>query len=72
MHDLAELAAHPQVVARGSLATVDDPVAGAVTLPGPPAHLGATPARARPAPVEPVALTDVLDGWETPEPATGR
>ena len=53
VNDLAELAEHPQVIARGSLATVPDPDAGSVVLPGPVAHLTATPAVATPAPVEP-------------------
>lgn len=62
-NDLGELAAHPQALARGSLATVDDPVAGPVVLPGPVAHLRDTPAAARPAPVEPVPVDDVLAAW---------
>jgi crotonobetainyl-CoA:carnitine CoA-transferase CaiB-like acyl-CoA transferase len=63
VHDLAELAAHPQATARGSLSTVDDPVAGPVVLPGPVAHLHATPAAPSPAPVDPVPVTDVLTAW---------
>ena len=63
VNDLAELAEHPQVIARGSLATVPDPDAGSVVLPGPVAHLTATPAVAAPAPVEPTDLADVLAAW---------
>jgi crotonobetainyl-CoA:carnitine CoA-transferase CaiB-like acyl-CoA transferase len=63
VHDLAELAAHPQAVARGSLATVDDPVAGPVVLPGPVAHLHATPATPRPAPDALTPLADILTSW---------
>lgn len=64
VHDLADLAAHPQSVARGSVAVVEDPVAGEVRLPGPVAHLSATPARARPAPLEVEATDDVLARWD--------
>jgi crotonobetainyl-CoA:carnitine CoA-transferase CaiB-like acyl-CoA transferase len=63
VHDLAELAAHPQAVARGALASVDDPVAGPVVVPGPPAHLHATPAAPGPSPVEPTPVADVLTAW---------
>jgi crotonobetainyl-CoA:carnitine CoA-transferase CaiB-like acyl-CoA transferase len=63
VHDLAELAAHPQAVARGSLATVDDPVAGPVVVPGPPAHLHATPAAPGPSPDAPTPVADVLAAW---------
>jgi formyl-CoA transferase len=63
VNDLAELAAHPQVIARGSLTTVADPDAGSVVLPGPVAHLAATPAVAAPAPVDAVPLADVLASW---------
>ncbi|HEY8523746.1 MAG TPA: CoA transferase [Acidimicrobiales bacterium] len=65
VHDLAGLASHPQAVARGALATVDDPVAGPVVLPGPVARLHATPAAPRPAPVEPTPLGDVLRAWRS-------
>jgi crotonobetainyl-CoA:carnitine CoA-transferase CaiB-like acyl-CoA transferase len=63
VHDLAELAAHPQAVARGSLATVADPLAGPVVVPGPVAHLHATPAIPGPPPVDPTPVGDVLDTW---------
>jgi crotonobetainyl-CoA:carnitine CoA-transferase CaiB-like acyl-CoA transferase len=63
VHDLAELAAHPQAAARGSLATVTDPVAGPVVVPGPVAHLHATPATPGPAPVAPTPLPDILTTW---------
>jgi crotonobetainyl-CoA:carnitine CoA-transferase CaiB-like acyl-CoA transferase len=63
VHDLAELIAHPQARARGSLVTVADPVAGEVLLPGPVAHLRGTPAAVGQAPVEPVAVAAVLAGW---------
>jgi crotonobetainyl-CoA:carnitine CoA-transferase CaiB-like acyl-CoA transferase len=63
VNDLAELAAHPQVIARGSLAEIADPVAGSMTLPGPVAHLTRTPAVAGVAPLDPVALADVLAAW---------
>jgi crotonobetainyl-CoA:carnitine CoA-transferase CaiB-like acyl-CoA transferase len=63
VHDLAELAAHPQAVARGSLATVDDPVAGPVVIPGPPTHLHGTPAAPGPPPVDPTPVADVLAAW---------
>ncbi len=63
VHDLAELAAHPQVVARGSLATVQDPVAGPVTVPGPVARLSATPAAPGPVPFEATDLGAVLADW---------
>jgi crotonobetainyl-CoA:carnitine CoA-transferase CaiB-like acyl-CoA transferase len=65
VNTLPDLAAHPQVVARGSLVQVDDPVAGYVTLPGPVGHLQATPAVVGPAPVGPCDLATVLDGWTT-------
>ena len=61
VQDLAEIAAHPQVVARGSLAEVD----GAL-LPNALAGLRGTPAVPRPAPTEPVAVDEVLDGWLRP------
>jgi CoA:oxalate CoA-transferase len=63
VHDLAELAAHPQSLARGSLTTVDDPVAGPVVLPGPPAHLHTTPATSTPAPLTPTPVEEVLTAW---------
>ncbi|HZP28935.1 MAG TPA: CoA transferase [Acidimicrobiia bacterium] len=62
VNDLAELAEHPQVVARGSLVTVSDPT-GSVVLPGPVARLGATPAVAGPAPVDAVPVAQVVAGW---------
>jgi formyl-CoA transferase len=63
VNDLAALAAHPQVIARGSLATIADPGGGSITLPGPVAHLLSTPAVAGLAPVDPVELEDVLSTW---------
>jgi crotonobetainyl-CoA:carnitine CoA-transferase CaiB-like acyl-CoA transferase len=63
VHDLAELAAHPQAIARGSLATVTDPLAGPVVVPGPVAHLHATPATPGPPPVDPTPVGDVLETW---------
>jgi formyl-CoA transferase len=58
VQDLAEIAAHPQVVARRSLVEVDG-----VLLPNPVAGLRGTPATLRPAPTEPVALDDVVKEW---------
>jgi crotonobetainyl-CoA:carnitine CoA-transferase CaiB-like acyl-CoA transferase len=63
VNDLAELAEHPQVVARGSLVTVPDPDAGSIVLPGPVAHLAATPAVAGPAPVAATTAEAVLAEW---------
>jgi crotonobetainyl-CoA:carnitine CoA-transferase CaiB-like acyl-CoA transferase len=65
VNTLTDLAAHPQVVARGSLVQVDDPVAGPVTLPGPVGRLRRTPAVVGPAPVASCDLATVLDGWAT-------
>jgi formyl-CoA transferase len=65
VQDLAEIRAHPQVVARGSLAEVDG-----VLLPNPLAGLRATPAVLRPAPTGPVAVSEVLGGW--PPRGSGR
>lgn len=58
VQDLAEIAAHPQVVARGSLAEVDG-----VLLPNPLASLRGTPPVLRPAPTEPVDLSEVVGEW---------
>jgi crotonobetainyl-CoA:carnitine CoA-transferase CaiB-like acyl-CoA transferase len=58
VQDLAEIAAHPQVVARRSLVEVDG-----VLLPNPVAGLRGTPATLRPAPTGPVALDDVVGEW---------
>lgn len=63
VHDLAELVAHPQVMARGSVVRVEDPVAGTVTLPGPPARFSATPAVPSPAPVDPTPGDHVAAAW---------
>lgn len=63
VHDLAELAEHPQVVARGSLRSVTDPQAGEVTVPGPPAHLTSTPAAPGPPPGDPIPFEEVLAAW---------
>jgi crotonobetainyl-CoA:carnitine CoA-transferase CaiB-like acyl-CoA transferase len=63
VNDLVELAEHPQVVARGSLVTLPDPDAGLVVLPGPVAHLAATPALAGPAPVAATPVEAVLAEW---------
>ncbi len=70
VHDLAELAAHPQVTARGSVTSVADPVAGPVTLPGHPARFSATPAVVSPAPVDPTPGDDVAAQWAAT--VTGR
>jgi crotonobetainyl-CoA:carnitine CoA-transferase CaiB-like acyl-CoA transferase len=64
VHDLAELAAHPQVRARGGLATVADPLAGPVTVPGPVVHLQGTPMEQGPPPLEPTPLADVEAQWQ--------
>ncbi|MCU1374551.1 MAG: putative acyl-CoA transferase/carnitine dehydratase, partial [Actinomycetia bacterium] len=58
VQDLAEIAAHPQVMARRSLVDVDG-----VLLPNPVAGLRGTPATLRPAPIEPVVLDDVVREW---------
>jgi formyl-CoA transferase len=71
VNDLAELAEHPQAVARGSLVTVADPDAGSVVLPGPVAHLDHTPAVARPAPIDAVPVGDVLAAWSRVADHTG-
>jgi crotonobetainyl-CoA:carnitine CoA-transferase CaiB-like acyl-CoA transferase len=63
VNTLPDLAAHPQVVARGSLVQVDDPRAGPVTLPGPIGRLRGTPAVLGTAPVTASELATVLDGW---------
>jgi crotonobetainyl-CoA:carnitine CoA-transferase CaiB-like acyl-CoA transferase len=63
VHDLVELAAHPQVRARGSLATIDDPVAGPVTVPGPVVRLAGTPLVQRQPPVEATPLAEVEAVW---------
>ena len=63
VQDLLDLAAHPQVQARGSLVRVEDPTAGPLTLPGPVAQLRGTPAELRPAPVDAVTVRDVLASW---------
>lgn len=68
VHDLAELVAHPQVGARGSVATVEDPVAGPVSLPGPLARLSHTPGDVRAAPVEATSLEEVRVGWSSSGP----
>ena len=47
VNDLRELAADPQVRARGSLTTLDDPVLGPLHLVSPAPRLSATPARIR-------------------------
>jgi crotonobetainyl-CoA:carnitine CoA-transferase CaiB-like acyl-CoA transferase len=64
VHDLAQLAQHPQVQARGSLATAGEPGAQ-VTLPGPLAHLSATPSSPGTAPETATDVADVLDSWST-------
>jgi crotonobetainyl-CoA:carnitine CoA-transferase CaiB-like acyl-CoA transferase len=66
VHDLVELAAHPQVQARGSLATIDDPVAGPVVVPGPVVRLAGTPLVQRRPPVEATPLADVEHAWGSP------
>jgi crotonobetainyl-CoA:carnitine CoA-transferase CaiB-like acyl-CoA transferase len=58
VQDLREVAAHPQVVARGSLTDV-----GGSLLPGPFAQLRGTPAVLRPAPAEPTSLAQILGEW---------
>jgi crotonobetainyl-CoA:carnitine CoA-transferase CaiB-like acyl-CoA transferase len=45
VNDLARLVADPHVVARGSIATVDDPELGTLLMPAPEPHLSATPGR---------------------------
>ena len=61
VQDLAEVAAHPQVQARGSLVEVDG-----VVLPNAVAGLRGTPATLRPAPTEAIAVDEVLAGWVRP------
>jgi crotonobetainyl-CoA:carnitine CoA-transferase CaiB-like acyl-CoA transferase len=71
VHDLGELAAHPQVVARGGLGTVVDPVAGAVTVPGPVVHLQGTPMAQGPSPLDATPLADVEAAWAGPAQGGG-
>jgi formyl-CoA transferase len=64
VQDLAEIAAHPQVRARGSLAEVEG-----VLLPNALAGLQGTPAVLRPAPTQPVDVDAVVGEWVS---RTGR
>lgn len=64
VHDLADLASHPQVVHRGSLGSVTDPVAGSVTVPGVPFHFGGSPPMARTAPQAAASPHQLLAEWE--------
>jgi crotonobetainyl-CoA:carnitine CoA-transferase CaiB-like acyl-CoA transferase len=58
VQDLAQLLAHPQVQARGSLRDIDG-----LLLPGPVAQLRGTSAEQRPAPRDPVPVESVLGCW---------
>jgi crotonobetainyl-CoA:carnitine CoA-transferase CaiB-like acyl-CoA transferase len=51
VHDMADLFESPQLAARGGLREVEHPVAGRITLPGPPFQMSETPARAGRAPL---------------------
>lgn len=63
VHDLQDLVDHPQVQARGSVAQVEGADGSRVNVPGPLAHLSATPSQARPAPTEATPAADVLAQW---------
>jgi crotonobetainyl-CoA:carnitine CoA-transferase CaiB-like acyl-CoA transferase len=52
VNNIAQVVEHPQVKARGSLAPIEHPVAGAIKVVGPPARLSETPGAIRsPAPL---------------------
>lgn len=69
VNDLAHMAADPQVVARGSVVELRDPVAGVVTMPAPSPRLAATPGCIRsPGPALGADRDAVLRDWlEAPE-----
>jgi len=58
VQDLAEIVAHPQVVARRSISTIDGSL-----LPGPFAQLRGTPATLRAAPATPTPVDTILRDW---------
>ncbi len=64
VNTVPDLVQHPQVVARGSIRSVDDAIAGAVPLPPAVGQLRSTPAETLPAPVDAIDLADVLATWD--------
>ncbi len=63
LHDLSELLEHPQVRARGSVARLNDPVAGTVLAPGPVAHFSGCSDSEPAPPAEIVSARAVIDEW---------
>jgi formyl-CoA transferase len=64
VNDLARLVADPHVVARGSVAHVEDPELGPLVMPAPQPRLSATPGRiARPAPALGEHTDAILAEW---------
>lgn len=62
VHDMADLVASPQLKARSYLQTIDHPVAGTQTYPGPPIRMSATPWQAGRAPLLGEHTVEVLGG----------
>lgn len=70
VHDLPEVARDPQVLARASLTTFDDPALGALHLVSPTPKLGAVPGRiSHPGPALSAHTEEILRDWLALSPA---